>query len=181
MESVQESAPSLRLTTADILLLWTVLPLWLLTFLFGILVDSSPFRSRLVAFTSTPAEFVRDVFVAFGTYTLTNVALLCLFAALLGCLANKAGLGPSSEDAAQADTTAPRRSAILRGFFVYLAFIAGVLVIADAPASPTQVQYAKIAGAVSLVGFVVNYRPALFAQLLKSAAGLLEQPPGPKK
>ena len=109
------------------------------------------------------------------TYTLTNVAFLCILAGVLGVLGNRAVLRPG-EQAKQnrdRDTTSPKNSAILRGFLVYLTLIAGVLILGDNPAAPTQIQYVRLAGFMSLAGFVVNYSPAIFGQLLQRAGSLI--------
>ena len=149
--------------------------LWLGVFLLGTLVNSAPYRERFAGFTGTPLDVVSDGLIVGLTYTLTNVGLLCLLASLLGSLGASANLGVDSDAAMDQDTSAPRTSAILRGFLVYLALLAGVLVFADSPAGPTQNQYVRLAGVTSLLGFAVNYRPALFATLFARLSKLFER------
>ena len=96
---------------------------------------------------------------------------------VLGALAARASLGTDGEGESGQDTTSPRNSALLRGFMVYLALIAGVLMFGDDPAAPTQKQYVRLAGFMSLVAFVINYRPSLFGKLLQRAGATLEGKP----
>jgi hypothetical protein len=140
--------------------------MWLTVFLLGTLVNSAPYRERFAGFTGMIVGL---------TYTLTNVGVLCLLASLLGSLGAEANLGVDGDTPMDQDTSAPRTSAILRGFLVYLALLAGVLVFAETPAGPTQTQYVRLAGVTSLLGFAVNYRPALFATLFTRLSKLFER------
>jgi hypothetical protein len=152
----------------DFVILWGALPLWIVVLLAGTLVNSQPYRDAFAAFGGLASVVVNGLKVTI-TYTLTNVCVLCLIASLLGMVGAKAKLGADSDHETGSDTTSPRISALLRGFFVYLALIAGVLVMSDSPIAPSQVQYVKLAGLMSLTGFVVNYRPTLFGELLARA------------
>ena len=61
-------------------------------------------------------------------------------------------------------------SAILRGFFVYLFLMSGLLLLDHTPfsnAGPSQ--YIRLAGFLSLFSFVVSYHPTLFGALIVSA------------
>lgn len=66
------------------------------------------------------------------------------------------------------DQTFPVLSAILRGFFVYLTVISGILVLLENPILGTMSpgQYIRFAGLLSLLSFFVNYDPSLFVALL---------------
>jgi hypothetical protein len=58
-------------------------------------------------------------------------------------------------------------SSMLRGFVVFVAFVAGVYVGTDTPfADPTQEQYARMAGTLSLFAFLVGYDPTIFRELI---------------
>ena len=159
--------PGLR--TIDIVILWLLAIVWLVAFLAGTLINSAPYRERITAFDGTGVTLTRDTLVVVFTYTLTNVAILCMSAGVLGQLGARAILLADShtEPNVPPDRTSPGSSAVLRSFLVYLAFLAGVLVFGETPASPTQSQYVRLAGAMSLVAFVVSYRPALFGQILE--------------
>lgn len=170
------TAPSSRsLTVVDMLMLWSGIAVWLVTFLFGTLVDSRPYREQFAVLAGGFTGTLVNGLVVIGTYTLTNVAILCLVAGLLGALGARASLGTDAELAESIqDTTSPRNSALLRAFLVYLSLIAGVLIFGDDPAAPTQRQYVRLAGFTSLLSFVVNYRPALFGKLLQRVGSAIE-------
>jgi hypothetical protein len=60
-------------------------------------------------------------------------------------------------------------SSALRGFFAYLAFLAGTVLGANAAfAVTTQDQYCRMAGAVAILAFVVGYDPTIFKQLISA-------------
>lgn len=153
---------------------------WLVTFGVGLLVASQPYRDRLLQ------AFDWKVFlVSLLTYTPTNIAALCLLAAFCGGCASRLVLSSatsvhSAKDSQKgADSHAEIYmaenpvSSMLRGFVVYVAFLAGVYVGTNAPfAEPTQEQYARAAGTVSLLAFVVGYDPTLFRQLLNVGSKL---------
>ena len=165
--------PQLRI--ADRLMLGITVCAWLGVFMLGTLVNSAPYRERFAGFTGNPLDIVGDGLVFGITYTLTNVGVLCLLASLLGSFGASANLGVDGEAQGAQDTSAPRISALLRGFLVYLALLSGVLVFGESPASPTQTQYVRLAGVTSLVAFAVNYRPALFATLFTRMSKIFEK------
>ena len=153
---------------------------WLVLFGLGLLIASKGYREQLLQ-----AFEWRTFFVSLLTYTPTNIAALCLLAALCGGCASRlvlssavAGHGP--KDATKGGDihseiyrTENPVSSMLRGFVVYVAFLAGVYVGTNAPfAEPTQEQYARAAGTVSLLAFVVGYDPTLFRQLLNVGSKL---------
>lgn len=156
---------------------WLALGLftWLGVFLAGTLVDSSPYRTQFAAADTEWGARLTSGLAVGATYTLTNVGVLCLLASVLGSIGARAGLGSDVDVQAELDSTAPRISALLRGFLVYLTLIAGMLVLADSPAAPTQEQYVRLAGVMSLVGFAVNYKPTLFGGLLARFGKLFEK------
>ena len=167
------AARGVRLGLLDTLALWTGLTVWVSTFLLGTLVDSRPYRDLLAGFAGGVTGTIRNGAIVVFTYTLTNVAVLCIVAGLLGTLGAKARLGADNENDGD-DETSPGASALLRGFLVYLFVIAGLLVLGNDPLSPTQQQYVRLAGFISLLGFIVNYRPSLFAALLHRAGAIVE-------
>lgn len=153
---------------------------WLVTFGVGLLVASQPYRDRLLQSFDWKAFFISLL-----TYTPTNIAALCLLAAYCGGCASRMVL--SSAESLQGTKDSPKWknthaeiymaespvSSMLRGFVVYIAFLAGVYVGTNAPfAEPTQEQYARAAGTVSLLAFVVGYDPTLFRHLLSVGSKL---------
>lgn len=104
-----------------------------------------------------------------------NLAMVSAAAGALGAFGNKANLehdrtkpvtealpGPSRS----VDVSSPILSGLLRGLFVYLFFISGLLLFDDKPfSSPGPGQYIRLAGFISLISFLVNYRPHLFTTI----------------
>ena len=106
-----------------------------------------------------------------------NLAMVSAAAGGLGALGNKANLEDDPMDQASTnlsasdrvqsqDNTSPIMSGLLRGLFVYLFFISGLLLFDDKPfSSPGPGLYIRLAGFISLISFLVNYRPHLFATI----------------
>jgi hypothetical protein len=165
--------------------------LWLGLFGAGLLIDSAGYRSVIVtkpvtivatADASAGAESGAGLFHwnAFGAslllYTPLNAALLTLLAGFVGgCASNitYCGQAPSASE----DTDARARhlflvespfASTLRSFVVYLGILAGIYVVGESPFDhPTASQYARFAGTVSLLAFVVGYDPTKFQELMK--------------
>ena len=163
------------LTRGDLVLLWITLPMWLLLSLSGTLIDSTPFRTKFTAFEGGVGGTLWNGLLVLGTYTMPNIALLCMFASVLGAIGAKAQLGADTgrPEKSAKDLTSPRSSAVLRGFLVYLTLIAGVLLLGQTPTAPTQTEYVKLAGVMSVVSFLVSYHPTAFGQLLERSGRLI--------
>lgn len=125
---------------------WSSIAAWLLVFTMGATVSSAPFREDM-----NPIAFAMVLF----TYTPTNLAML-------GCFAATSGSGGINEADAE-----DHRNAAVRGFFVYLMLISGMLVVSDDPfTSPSQSQYIRLAGMTSLLCFIVGWRPEVVASMM---------------
>lgn len=100
-------------------------------------------------------------------FTPSNLALLCCTAGMLGAMGRRVVLS-TQRNRDTVDQTFPVLSAILRGFFVYLTVISGILVLLENPILGTMSpgQYIRFAGLLSLLSFFVNYDPSLFVALL---------------
>ena len=95
-----------------------------------------------------------------------NLAMISATAGALGAFGNQAHLEPDERPSESQDNSSPLMSGLLRGLFVYLFFISGLLLFDDKPfSSPGPGQYIRLAGFVSLISFLVNYRPHLFASI----------------
>jgi hypothetical protein len=125
----------------------------------------------------TDSSFVAFLVVLF-CFTPTNLALVCCFAGVLGAMGRRVVLA-AERDRGPHDHTFPFLSAVLRGFFVYLAVISGILVLLENPilgtASPGQ--YIRFAGLLSLTSFFVNYDPTMFVSLLNRVRDQMQQDP----
>lgn len=110
------------------------------------------------------------------SFTPSNLALLCCTAGVLGAMGRRMQLS-AEVDPDTLDRTYPYLSAILRGFFVFLVVISGVLVLIEDPILSTSSpeQYVRFGGLLSLTSFVINYDPSLFAMLLDQVRDRLEE------
>jgi len=113
-------------------------------------------------------------------FTPLNAAMLALLAALAGgCASRVAHTGDEiPKDAAPEIQARVERhlrywnespmTAMLRGFAVYLAVIAGVYVTGGDPfKQPDSDQYARFAGTLSLLAFVMGYDPTRLQELIE--------------
>jgi len=148
---------------------------WLTVFGVGMLVNSKPYRDQL------SGNFDWKILVkAIITFTPTNVAILAILAGFLGgcasllmygdydptTAANQNGKAPIDEGRLAYLRENPIGSA-LRGFVVYLTFLAGTVFGAnEAFATTTQDQYCRLAGAVALLAFGVGFDPTVFRQVI---------------
>lgn len=166
---------------------FVVLVLWLILFAGGMLIDTKPYRysispggvtalemgtaegaAAMPYMPSTPAPgLVISWIVVLLWFLPVNLALVCAAAGVLGAFGNRANLHHDRADRPPADDSNPYVSAMLRGFFVYLFLISGLLLLDDAPfSSSTPGQYVRLAGFLSLFSFVVNYSPHIFSGLV---------------
>jgi hypothetical protein len=164
------------LSTKGCVLAAIIFLFWLLVFGAGILINSQPFRESISGWQGTILswKFVVVALMIVLTWTPLNIALLAGTSGLLGAQARFAGL--EEKELERPDVTNPYFSALFRGFYIYLLFISGMLVIVETPfSSPTQEQYLRLAGLLSLASFLVNYKLKLFAKFLKYSAEKIEQ------
>jgi hypothetical protein len=99
-----------------------------------------------------------------------NLAWLCVASSMLGTVGSLANLSDDHSLTRSRDMSNPYTSALLRGFFVYLFMMSGLLLLDDSPFSDTGPgQYIRLAGFLSLFSFVVSYQPRLFSSLMMSA------------
>jgi hypothetical protein len=175
---------------------------WLALFTGGITVDTRPSRCLISAegvraledatkYEKNPCDQFSVVtktmlFRASGIILLwflpINLALVCASAGVLGTFGNRADLSDDASPRPSQDDTNPYISATLRGFFVYLIMISGMLLLDVNPFSnPSPGQYIRLAGFLSLFGFVVSYQPRLFREIVTWTYQRIEQAEGPGK
>lgn len=145
---------------------------WIVIFISGLLVNSEPYRN-VIAGTSTSetqqANLLWSWVVVMFSYTPSNLLVISLFAGMIGAVSRIAKLHITKEgqEEIQSDQTSPIMSGIFRGMFLYLLILTGVVVLDESVlTSPTQEQYAKLAGLVSLFCFLISYDPSKFRALL---------------
>lgn len=179
----------------------TPLLLWFLFFGAGLTVNTQPYREAIKKECTSTAEKFCSWVVVLTCFTPTNVAILCVFAGLLGASGNKVKLGPDphkivgasgnqekldtdSHKTDGSDRTHPFLSAITRAFFVYIVLISGTFVLLPEPfpdptlsGSTTYTEsamrelYIRLAGLVSLFSFVVSYKPKIFVNAFRRIVG----------
>jgi hypothetical protein len=109
-----------------------------------------------------------------------NLALICVTAGTLGSFGNRADLSDDKSPRPSRDDTNPYISAMLRGMFVYLIMISGLLVLDVNPFfNPSPGQYIRLAGFLSLFSFVLSYQPRLFRQIIVWTYHRIEEREGP--
>jgi hypothetical protein len=163
------------LSLRDVGLLWLALPLWIVMSLVGTLIDSAPYRAKFAALEGGARAVGWNGLMVLATYTLPNIAILCMLSSVLGAIAARARLGADvgQPEELDLDLSAPVSSAVLRGFLVYLTLISGVFVFGQSSADPTQIGYVKLAGVMSVFSFLLSYHPTLFGRLLERVGRLL--------
>ena len=154
---------------------------WIALFSAGLLLDSTPYRTRIAEGPFSPIDFTAAMLL----YTPSNVALLSIAAGFLGgCASRLAGLQDladrirAAREAGEDDlvrslgrrlhylTESPATS-MLRGFLVYLGAISGILLlIADPFKNPTAEQFIRTAGLISGLAFVMGYDPTRFEEMI---------------
>jgi hypothetical protein len=153
---------------------------WFALFAGGTLIATKPFIDSLST-TASMLEFAGDCAVIVMFWTITNVGILSILAAMLGAFGQRthfasplatAGmlgtLAQPSTDANPRELFTHYASAIMRGFGVYTLVLSGLLVLAtDAIVAPSQGQYVRLAGMVSVISFYAGYDPEMLAGLLK--------------
>lgn len=160
-----------------------VVTAWALVFVLGIVVDSSALReiiARDLAVGRFSLETLQAIVFVMVCYTVPNIALLCMCASVLGSVGRTARLA-NERDNDPRDEVSPYFSAIIRGFFIYLVVLSGLLVLDGNPlVSPDPGHYFRLAGLLSLISFVASYNPGVFSGLLSRAAGVVN-PNGPAR
>lgn len=175
------TAPGWRWQLRDsplLLLSLFVAGLWLCIFAAGLSIPAAPYMSVLAEMHSSKPSLgaiaSSGALVLFCSTT-TNPGLLACLAGILGGLSNLAHIDGRSNDTGDASVTpliidcfAP----MLRGFFLYLALLAGLLLLTtQAITNATQDQYVQLAGTVSVLAFMVGYDPDVFRKIMGRVNG----------
>jgi hypothetical protein len=184
-QSIAKKDPVTGLSIQGKILAIVTIIIWISLFAAGVIVDSSPYRTQITSGSSseTSMSLVMAWFVVLLCFTPTNIALLSMFSGLLGALGRKATLHEvpdedGDENEFPADPINPYLSGVIRGFFVYLAIISGTVIVLETPfSSPTQEQYIRLAGILSVVSFIISYNPRNFGSFIQRALDALKRKP----
>ena len=172
-----------NITTTELAAGVIVIVLWLAFFGAGLLIPTSEMRDAI--WSGGTGSFFLTIGYVIGVgagYTLTNVLFLCCFAAYLGGMAQRWQVGDGLEAIPpHAQCVAATRiyiAALLRGFFLYLMFLSGFLVVStEKTVIDTELsQYIRIAGMISIVGFIVGYDPNLVLRLMQRILSIANLP-----
>jgi len=148
--------------------------LWIVIFLAGLIINSEPYRARMTLRAPNVSALIVTWTVVLFVYTPTNIAILSIFAGLLGALGRRATLHvitPDKDEEFPEDPINPYVSGVIRGFIVYLLIISGMIILLEVPPiTPTgPTQYVRLASVISVVSFIVSYNPRNFGKLLHRA------------
>lgn len=182
--TIKHDPPALR--TAFVVLGIAALLAWITLFSAGILMNSQPYRDALGAGAINVTNLVNAILI----YTPTNIALLCILAALTGGCASRIqslnGIqsrieqAKASGDMERAERLEIRRDfhfespfqAMLRGFLVFIASVSGMLLISAEPfTSPSPEQFTRLASLLSTVSFLFGFDPSRLEDMVQSLSG----------
>jgi hypothetical protein len=170
---------------------------WIAIFAAGMVVDSKPYRTLISPTAAVESALIATdaakekapqltasalavppgqpsrmsvvwafVLVLF-CYLPLNLAWICASASALGAFGEQANLAEMPPSRRVYMCNNPYLAAVLRGFFVYLFLLSGLLLLDDTPFfNPNPGQYVRLAGFLSLSSFVVSYQPKLFNVLI---------------
>jgi hypothetical protein len=165
---------------SEVVFVFAILMAWTALLAIGMLVNSAPYRDALAQGKSSPLNYLIAGFISFMSYTFTNLAMLSGLASLAGAGARHV---EAQLNGAQpiANILALYTSAALRGFFVYLVSLSGLMFLVEGVftniAKSADI-YLRLAGSISLLSFMLGFNPEMFARLLDRIARLLEDQGG---
>ena len=150
--------------------------LWLFFFTVGLVV---PAQEALLVLNldevPSVTELATRLLIVMTCWTITNIGFLTCFAAYVGELSRFIRVSGIERPS---DTTPLKISfgrAVVRGFFIYVLVMVGLVVTTtESMLQPTQETYFRLAGVMSLTGFVIGYYPELFARFAKRVVASLE-------
>jgi hypothetical protein len=169
---------------AEIWFRFALILAWVVMFAAGTFVPTEKYRKGLLDgwIQERFAEWFLDWLIVIGCYTVTIILFLALLSACIGCMTGRWRVS------ATADTVTPFYSglpamrcylaALLRGFFLYLMIISGLLVLGTESSvqEMTFAQYIRIAGITSVFGFMVGYDPSIVYRLMGRLRDIANSP-----
>ncbi|MBN1482489.1 hypothetical protein EH223_10630 [candidate division KSB1 bacterium] len=150
--------------------------LWLVVFLPGLTISSMPYRAAL-----QQSITFENLFMTLLTYTVTNVAILCCIAGMIGAMTRDMYERVTERRADKSSARAKKSAGlviagVLRSFLIYILFLSGVYLATNAPfENTTPQQYVRVAGLISVFAFLVGYDPKLFTKIVDSFASTVPQ------
>ncbi|MCZ6837382.1 MAG: hypothetical protein O7G85_16525 [Planctomycetota bacterium] len=157
--------------------------LWFSLFAGGILINIGSSRTALTS-SETFWQGVSHLPLILSCWTVTNVGVLAVLAAILGAVGRRTRF--TSNNTISRFSNSPLlksraaiifyASAVIRGFGVYSLLLGGLLILATATlVAPSQEEYLRLALTISIISFYAGYNPEVFASLLKRAEGFFRK------
>ena len=144
----------------------------ILLFAIGSLVASEPYRQALAGAGAENVPLPRLAVIQYSlivltSYTVTNVAILCVLSSMLGGLYSGSTRGEDGENSG-AVITIRLLPYLIQGFVIFLLLISGLFLLGEEPfANLTQNRYIRMAGTASLLSFAAGYKPRIFYKWLE--------------
>jgi len=161
--------------------LWglVVIVIWVFIFAAGVSVPAAPYIKMLDEMShgeASPLTLSGCLMLVITCSTFTNPGILACLASLLGGISRRAQeiVAPGTSTAASplVALSAACAAAVIRGFFLYLVFLSGLLLLTtEAITKASQDQYVQLAGTVSVLAFVIGYDPEFFSKLMNRLDG----------
>jgi len=161
--------------------LWFILflLLWLCIFLAGSFFDAGLYLKNLKVEQRSDLLKFFDFFRLMGTYTWSNILLLCCLSSILG-------------DYGRVAMTNSKKltimAALVRGFFIYLFLTAGQLIFTGSLPIPessgidysgvvltSENDYRRLSGICSLFAFTAGFKPEFFESYIKKLTGTISE------
>ncbi|MGC1275854.1 MAG: hypothetical protein WBC44_19280 [Planctomycetaceae bacterium] len=182
--TAREPSSSYPVTTAEIAFGVIAVAAWLLFFTSGTVIGTADDREFLDSGDAeSMVETLAALFTVLTCYTITNVAFLAGLAAVAGEFSSRSRVSslasawtPPAGAPQLRDVLACYSAAAMRGFVIYLMFIAGLLLVTtEAITTPDQGQYVRLAGTISVLSFVAGYDSEMFRRALDRVVSLMSQ------
>lgn len=140
-----------------------VLCFWLILYTGGIVIGTQSYRDIINQGTDNTILLIKSWFIVICFYTLSNVAMLCCLASIIG------GICSGNNDISFLKLAT-------NGLFIYLILISGLLLLGTSPfENLAQAQYTRLAGTSSLFSFMIGYNPKMLSRLISKIEDLAEK------
>jgi hypothetical protein len=181
--------PTEKVTGLEILSGVLALACWMGFFATGLFVPAATYRLALWDHSTELGWLTRTSYCAIAVcaYTVTNLLFLCCLASFLGCMTCRWGVRDGQLGGSGISIRVPAArmylSAALRGFFLYVLVVSGLLVLTNEAAviDTGFAQYIRLAGFTSGLAFVIGYDPNLISVLMSKVTDIANRPLQPRE
>ena len=165
-----------KLHAGEVVFLVGVLLGWVILLAIGMFIPSQSYRDALVQAQPRFYDYAFAWFMALIGYTFTHLAVRSGLASLAGAGARHVEAQLAGGERI-ANLRALYTSAVVRGFFVYLIALSGLMFLAEGlftNIAKSADVYIRLAGSMSVLSFMLGFNPEMFARFLERIARLLE-------